>query len=83
MRPFERSLSKCSENHDCTCIHEIQVMAAERVPEPLINRRGVGLLLSLYIHAFRLYIIITLYMYNFVELVLLIKIIIIVFYCCV
>ena len=31
MTPFERSRNRCSY------IHEIQVMAAERVPEPWIN----------------------------------------------
>ncbi len=39
MTPFERSLSKLSENHKHR-IHGIQVIAAQRVPEPLIKREG-------------------------------------------
>ncbi len=44
MTPFERSLSKLSENHEIVEIGstEFNLWAAERVPEPLIKRRGGG-----------------------------------------
>ena len=45
MAPFERSLSKLSENQKIF-EHRIQVMAAERVPEPLIKRRGGGVVVK-------------------------------------
>ena len=35
MTPFERSLSKLSENHKKSDPWNIQFMAAERVPKPL------------------------------------------------